>query len=124
MLDMKKPDAKKRQAATDIMQKDKSISRVSVDGEIVVEPHKPLLDIGGVSVILPPGSFTQATVRAEEAMAALVTAHLGKSKRVIDLFSVSAHSRSGWRAKAPSMPSNSTRRRYQRSTMPRGMRRG
>jgi 23S rRNA (uracil1939-C5)-methyltransferase len=87
MLDMKKPDAKKRQAATDIMLREKGISRVSIDGEIVVEPHKPLLDIGGVSVVLPPGSFTQATVRAEEAMAALVTAHLGKSKRVVDLFS-------------------------------------
>lgn len=87
MLDMKKPDAKKRQAATDIMLREKGISRVSVEGEIVVEPHKPLLDIGGVSVILPPGSFMQASVRAEEAMAALVTAHLGKSKRVIDLFS-------------------------------------
>ena len=87
MLDMKKPDARKRQAATDIMLREKGISRVSVDGEIVVEPHKPLLDVGGVSVILPPGSFTQATVRAEEAMAALVTAHLAKSKRVVDLFS-------------------------------------
>jgi len=87
MLDMKKPDAKKRQAATDIMLREKGISRVSIDGEIVVEPHKPLLDIGGVSVVLPPGSFTQATVRAEEAMANLVTGHLGKSKRVADLFS-------------------------------------
>ena len=87
MLDMKKPDGKKRQAATDIMLREKGISRISVDGEIIVEPRKPLLDIGGVSVILPPGSFTQATVRAEEAMADLVTSHLAKSKRVIDLFS-------------------------------------
>lgn len=87
MLDMKKPDAKKRQAATDIMLREKGISRVAIEGEIIVEPRKPLLDVGGVSVVLPPGSFTQATLRAEEAMAALVTTHLEKSKRVVDLFS-------------------------------------
>lgn len=87
MLDMKKPDPRKRQAATDIILREKGIARVSVEGEIIVEPQKPMLDIGGVSVVLPPGSFTQATVRAEEAMAALVTTHLSRSKRVADLFS-------------------------------------
>lgn len=86
MLDMKKPDQKKRQAATDIMLREKGIARISVEGEIIVELHKPMLDIAGVSAVLPPGSFTQATMRAEEAMAALVMAHLGKSKRVVDLF--------------------------------------
>lgn len=86
-MDMKKPDSKKRQAATDIMLREKGIARVSIEGEIVVEPHKPLLDIGGVQVVLPPGSFTQATVRAEQAMADLVSAHLAKSKKVVDLFS-------------------------------------
>ena len=87
MMDMKKPDPRKRQAATDILLREKGIARVSVEGEIIVEPQKPVIDIGGVSVVLPAGSFTQATVRAEEAMAALVTGHLGKSKRVADLFS-------------------------------------
>jgi 23S rRNA (uracil1939-C5)-methyltransferase len=87
MMDMKKPDARKRQAATDILLREPGIARVSVEGEIIVEPHKPILDIGGVQVVLPPGSFTQATVRAEQAMADLVTAHLAKSKRVVDLFS-------------------------------------
>ena len=87
VMDMKKPDPKKRQAATDIILREKGIARISVEGEIIVEPQKPVVDIGGVPVVLPPGSFTQATARAEEAMAALVTAHLGKSKRVADLFS-------------------------------------
>ena len=68
------------------MLRESGIARVSVEGEIIVEPHKPVLDIGGVQVVLPPGSFTQATVRAEQAMADLVTAHLAKSKRVVDLF--------------------------------------
>jgi 23S rRNA (uracil1939-C5)-methyltransferase len=87
MMDMKKPDPRKRQAATDIMLREKGIARISIEGEIIVEPQKPVLDVGGVPVVLPPGSFTQATVRAEEAMAGLVTAHLAKSKRVADLFS-------------------------------------
>lgn len=87
MLDMKKPDQKKRQAATDIILRERGIARVSVEGEIIVEPQKPVLDVGGVTVVLPPGSFTQATARAEEAMAELVAAHLFKSKRVVDLFS-------------------------------------
>jgi len=86
MMDMKKPDPKKRQAATDILLRETGIARVSVEGEIVVEPQKPMLDIGGVQVVLPAGSFTQATVRAEQAMADLVTTHLAKSKRVVDLF--------------------------------------
>ena len=86
MMDMKKPDPRKRQAATDIMLREKGIARVSVEGEIIVEPQKPVLDVGGVQVVLPPGSFTQATVRAEQAMADLVTGHLGRSKRVADLF--------------------------------------
>lgn len=87
MMDMKKPDPRKRQAATDILLREKGIARVSVEGEIIVEPHKPLLDIGGVNVVLPAGSFTQATIRAEQAMADLVSAHLAKSKKVVDLFS-------------------------------------
>ena len=86
MMDMKKPDPRKRQAATDIMLREKGIARVSVEGEIIVEPQKPVLDVGGVQVVLPPGSFTQATVRAEQAMADLVSGHLGRSKRVADLF--------------------------------------
>jgi 23S rRNA (uracil1939-C5)-methyltransferase len=86
ILDMKKVDARKRQAALDIILKEKGIARVSIDGEILVEPQKPMLDFTGVSVVLPPGSFTQATVRAENAMAELVAGHLAKSKRVADLF--------------------------------------
>lgn len=87
MMDMKKPDSRKRQAATDIILRETGIARISIEGEIVVEPQKPVLDVGGVQVVLPPGSFTQATKRAEEAMSALVTAHLARSKRVVDLFS-------------------------------------
>ena len=86
ILDMKKPDARKRQAAVDIVLKEKGFARISIEGEILVEPQKPMLDFGGVQVAPPPGSFTQATVRAEDAMADVVTNHLTKCKRVADLF--------------------------------------
>lgn len=64
----------------------RGITRVSLDGEIVVEPSKPMIDFGGVQVTPPAGGFTQATKPAEEAMAELVLAHAGKAKRIADLF--------------------------------------
>ncbi|MDI7861463.1 class I SAM-dependent RNA methyltransferase [Rhizobiaceae bacterium n13] len=64
----------------------RGIARVSLNGEILVEPMKPILDFGGVQVSPPPGSFTQATKPAEDIMAELVTSHVGKAKRIADLF--------------------------------------
>ena len=62
------------------------LARVSVDGEIVIEPKKPQVDFGGVTVNPPPGAFLQATLAAEQSMSGLVTAHLAPAKRVADLF--------------------------------------
>ncbi|MCB1452811.1 MAG: class I SAM-dependent RNA methyltransferase [Rhizobiaceae bacterium] len=62
-------------------------ARVSLGGEIVIEPRKPMVTFGSASVEVPPGSFLQATAEAEAAMAGLVTGHLAKCKRVADLFS-------------------------------------
>lgn len=62
------------------------IARLSVDGEIVIEPRKPAVMVDGIAVPLPPGAFLQAVGEAEAAMAGLVAAHLGKAKRVADLF--------------------------------------
>jgi 23S rRNA (uracil1939-C5)-methyltransferase len=76
-----------RRAVTNAVIKLKGIARVSANGEIVIEPHKPLLDFAGARVVLPPGGFTQATHEAEEHMAALAIAHIGKAKKVVDLFS-------------------------------------
>lgn len=64
----------------------RGIARLSLNGEILVEPIKPIVDFGGVQVAPPPGSFTQATKPAEDAMAELVLAHVGKAKRIADLF--------------------------------------
>ncbi|MCC2608747.1 class I SAM-dependent RNA methyltransferase [Neorhizobium petrolearium] len=77
---------KQRRAVTETVLSLKGIARVSVNGEVVIEPQKPLIDFGGVKVAPPPGAFTQATKPAEDAMAELVLAHAGKARRVLDLF--------------------------------------
>ncbi|WP_296744599.1 class I SAM-dependent RNA methyltransferase [Mesorhizobium sp.] len=61
-------------------------ARLSVDGEIVVEPKKPMVQFGSVAVAVPPGAFLQATEAAEQTMASLVGQHLVRTKRVADLF--------------------------------------
>jgi 23S rRNA (uracil1939-C5)-methyltransferase len=61
-------------------------ARLAVDGEIIIEPRKPQIAFDGTIVVPPPGGFLQAVASAEQAMAALVTAHLEKAKRVADLF--------------------------------------
>ncbi|MBP0438788.1 class I SAM-dependent RNA methyltransferase [Tianweitania sediminis] len=63
-----------------------NLARVSVDGEIIVEPKKPQVSMGPAVVNIPPGGFLQAVASAEEAMGQLVLDHLGKAKRVADLF--------------------------------------
>ncbi|MBX4907950.1 MULTISPECIES: class I SAM-dependent RNA methyltransferase [Rhizobium] len=64
----------------------RGIARVTLNGEILVEPAKPIVEFGGVEVSPPAGGFAQATKPAEEAMAKLVLAHVGKAKRIADLF--------------------------------------
>ncbi|MBW3096956.1 class I SAM-dependent RNA methyltransferase [Pseudohoeflea coraliihabitans] len=63
-----------------------SVARIAFNGEVLVEKQPPQLDFGGVSVTPPPGSFVQASARAETVMADLVSAHLKKAKRVADLY--------------------------------------
>jgi 23S rRNA (uracil1939-C5)-methyltransferase len=61
-------------------------ARLSMDGEIIVEPIKPMVNFGDVPVFIPSGSFLQAVSTAEAVMVQLVMEHLGKAKRVADLF--------------------------------------
>lgn len=84
--EIKKLSDPQRRKAIETVLALRGIARVTVNGEILVEPSKPLLDFGGVSVSPPAGGFAQATKPAEEAMAELVLAHAGKSKRIADLF--------------------------------------
>jgi 23S rRNA (uracil1939-C5)-methyltransferase len=62
------------------------LARLSIDGEIVIEPRKPVVMFGSVAVEPPPGAFLQATSFAEQRMADLVRIHLGKARSIADLF--------------------------------------
>lgn len=79
-------EGKPRQAAVDFATRN-GFARVSVDGEILVEPKKPVVMVDDIAVPTPPGAFLQAVEAAEAVMADLVSAHLKKAKRVADLFS-------------------------------------
>lgn len=64
-----------------------SISRLSFNGEVIIASAHPIIRFDGIACTPPPGGFTQAVKSIEDAMATLVTGHLGKSKMVVDLFS-------------------------------------
>jgi 23S rRNA (uracil1939-C5)-methyltransferase len=78
-----KDEARKRAAEHAILNK---WARLSVAGEIIVEPRKPVLSFGNVPVFLPPGGFLQAVRQVEGEMAQLVCGHLAKSRKIADLF--------------------------------------
>ena len=61
-------------------------ARLSVDGEIILEPRKPAIMFADMAVPIPPGAFLQATAFAEQTMADLVLGHLSRGKKVADLF--------------------------------------
>ncbi|MFI0845662.1 class I SAM-dependent RNA methyltransferase [Mesorhizobium sp. IMUNJ 23232] len=77
-------EATRRQAA-DFAIREK-LARLSVDGEVVIEPRKPAVQFGTATVAPPPGGFLQAIEAAEEAMAGMAVAHLKRAKKVADLF--------------------------------------
>lgn len=81
-----KLSAGQRQRAVEFVMANAPIARLTVDGEIIVEPRKPLVQFGLASVFPPPGGFLQAVASAEQTMADLVLAHLRKAKKVADLF--------------------------------------
>jgi 23S rRNA (uracil1939-C5)-methyltransferase len=62
------------------------LARLTRHGEMVLMRTPPTIMIGAARVILPPGSFLQATVAGEETLAALVADHCGRAKHIADLF--------------------------------------
>jgi 23S rRNA (uracil1939-C5)-methyltransferase len=62
------------------------LARLTRHGELVLMRSPPTLEIGAARVILPPGSFLQATLAGEEALAALVAGHCKRAKHIADLF--------------------------------------
>ena len=62
------------------------LARLTRHGELVAQAAQPMLTIGRAQVPLPPGAFLQATAEGEAALARLVIDHIGRAKRVADLF--------------------------------------
>lgn len=62
------------------------LARLTRHGELVLMRLPPTVTMGKARVILPAGSFLQATVAGEETLAALVAGHCGRAKHIADLF--------------------------------------
>ena len=62
------------------------LARLTRHGELVLMRTPPRIGIGAAQVTLPPGSFLQATVAGEQALAALVAEHCQRAKHIADLF--------------------------------------
>ena len=62
------------------------LARLTRHGELVLMRTPPSVHIGAAQVVLPPGSFLQATVAGEETLAALVADHCKRAKHIADLF--------------------------------------
>ena len=62
------------------------LARLTRHGELVLMRTPPTIRIGAAQVTLPPGSFLQATIAGEEALAALVSEHCKRAKHIADLF--------------------------------------
>ena len=62
------------------------LARLTRHGELVLMRTSPAIGIGPATVVLPPGSFLQATVAGEEALAALVLEHCKRARHIADLF--------------------------------------
>jgi 23S rRNA (uracil1939-C5)-methyltransferase len=62
------------------------LARLTRHGELVLMRNPPTIAIGAAQLILPPGSFLQATVAGEEALAALVSGHCRRARHIADLF--------------------------------------
>jgi len=63
------------------------LSRLAMDGEVVIERVKPRLRMGLATVVPTPGAFLQPTALGEETLARLALEAIAGADRVIDLFS-------------------------------------
>jgi 23S rRNA (uracil1939-C5)-methyltransferase len=62
------------------------LARLTRHGEMVLMRIPPVITLGTARVNLPPGSFLQATVAGEQALAELVSTHCKRAKHIADLF--------------------------------------
>ena len=61
-------------------------SRITWNGEVVVQAHPPYQTFGRAQVVPPPGAFLQATRDGEQALLAAVTEAVGEAGQIADLF--------------------------------------
>ncbi|MFO1067965.1 MAG: class I SAM-dependent RNA methyltransferase [Geminicoccaceae bacterium] len=90
LLDLPKPpDAAARLRLT-AFAAEAALARIACrsagEPEPVVVPRRPMLDLDGTAVPLPPGSFLQATAEGEAALRIVVAGQVRKGDRVVDLF--------------------------------------
>jgi len=62
------------------------LARVALGGEIIIQRAGPALTAAGIDLGVPPAVFVQAVQEAEQTMAQLVLAAVGRPKLVADLF--------------------------------------
>jgi len=62
------------------------LARLTRHGELVLMRNPPMVSIGAAQVMLPPGSFLQATAAGEEQLATLVLDHCQRARNIVDLF--------------------------------------
>ena len=62
------------------------LARLTRHGEMIAQRAAPTVRIGKAQIVLPPGSFLQATAEGEAVLARLVAEHVGEAKSVADLF--------------------------------------
>jgi 23S rRNA (uracil1939-C5)-methyltransferase len=72
-------------ALSDLAQRH-GLARLTRHGELVLMRTPPTISIGAARLALPPGSFLQATIAGEEALAALVIKHCKRARHIADLF--------------------------------------
>jgi 23S rRNA (uracil1939-C5)-methyltransferase len=62
------------------------ICRITIGGHQLLTFTPPLVEFAGISVVLPPAAFLQATTAAEQALTDFVLSRLGASRSAADLF--------------------------------------
>jgi 23S rRNA (uracil1939-C5)-methyltransferase len=65
---------------------EEKLARITRHGDLVAQFAEPSIKVGRARLLLPPGSFLQATALAEEILARLASEAVGEARAVADLF--------------------------------------
>lgn len=78
--------ANKHIAQFRIIMEQHKIVRLALNDEVVAQLTTPTVAIGSAHLQLPVNSFLQATAAGEDELVRLAKSHLGKAKKILDLF--------------------------------------